>query len=100
MAILLNLLCIVGTFLRSIFLNLSPDGTLASYPAPSDFTAESAPLPLAGGWWLDRRGVNASTVFSSYTLSEYASLPEAPRISSWRNILAPRKEVIASVCNV
>ena len=67
-----------GDYADNLPLNLSPDGTLASYPAPSDITAESAPLPLAGGWWLDRRGVNASTVFSSYTLSEYASLPEAP----------------------
>lgn len=67
-----------GAYENNVPLNLNADGTLASYPAPTDITTGSAPIRLADGWWLDRRGVSANTVFSRYTLGEYSSLPEAP----------------------
>lgn len=67
-----------GDYADNVPLTLAADGTLASYPAPSDISADSAPLPLADGWWLDRRGVTEETVFSRYTLSQYAALKDVP----------------------
>lgn len=67
-----------GNYAQNLPLNLNPDGTLASFPAPSDITPSSAPLPLEGGWWLDSRGVTSSTVFSRYTLEEYSGMKETP----------------------
>lgn len=59
---------------------LSPDGrSLISYPAPSDLTGgQSAPVALDGGWWLDRRGIGPSTVFTTYTYAEYSAMAQAP----------------------
>lgn len=67
-----------GDYAEHVPMSLNPDGTLASYPAPTDITANSAPIELSGGWWLDRCGVSSSTVFSRYTLAEYAALESAP----------------------
>lgn len=67
-----------GDYSGNVPLTLAADGTLASYPAPSDVLADSAPLPLADGWWLDRSGVTEQTVFSRYTLEQYAALKEPP----------------------
>lgn len=67
-----------GDYAGNVPLTLAADGSLASYPAPSDISADSAPLPLADGWWLDRSGVTEETVFSRYTLAQYAVLKEAP----------------------
>lgn len=63
------------------------DGTLISYPAPTDLSASSMPVELPGGWWLDRRGISASTAFTRYTYSEYEALKKAP---------AP-KQIIAAI---
>ena len=35
-------------------------------------------MPLAGGWWLDRRGVGEHTVFTRWTYEEYHALKEVP----------------------
>lgn len=52
-----------------------------SFPAPGDLGAFARPLPLAGGYWLDRRGISANSVFTCYTYAEYAALPQAPAIA-------------------
>jgi hypothetical protein len=67
-----------GDYSHNVPLTLNGDGTLASYPDPKDITANSAPVQIANGWWIDRRGVTTTTVFSSYTLEEYAALEQAP----------------------
>ena len=54
---------------------------IVSYPAPSDlyYHGELAlPGKLNKGYLLDRRGMNANSVFTSYTYSEYAALETAP----------------------
>lgn len=53
-------------------------GRLVSFPAPTDLTETSSPVPLTGGWLLDRRGISAATRFTRFTYSTYRSLPEAP----------------------
>lgn len=55
-------------------------GRLMSYPAVTDVTAASSPVPLADGWLLDRRGgINTqTTAFLKYTYSQYAALQATP----------------------
>ena len=54
------------------------DGTLVSYPAPTDITGASMPVVLKDGWLLDRRGISPNTRFVRYTYSQYHDLSEAP----------------------
>lgn len=67
-----------GDYAMNVPVDIYPEGKLFSYPAPSDVTADSAPIPLADGWWLDRRGVGEHTVFTRWTYSEYHDLKEYP----------------------
>jgi hypothetical protein len=73
-----------GKYKNLVAVELSDDKKrVVSYPAPSDIkTGSSAsaelPVSLHGGYWLDRSGVSASTVYVSYTRSEYSKLKKAP----------------------
>lgn len=68
-----------GDFRDNVPVTLGPDGTLQSYPAPSDLTpGRSEPLSLADGFLLDRRGVSLNSAFTRYTYAEYAALPQTP----------------------
>lgn len=67
-----------GDYADNVPVDIYPQGRLFSYPAPADVTPASAPVPLAGGWWLDRRGVGEHTVFTRWTYEEYHALKEVP----------------------
>lgn len=67
-----------GDYAANVPVTLTAGGELLSYPAPTDISPASKPLPLADGWWLDRRGVSERTVFTRYTYEEYSALPQAP----------------------
>ena len=54
------------------------DGSLISYPAPTDITGASMPVVLHDGWLLDRRGISPDTRFISYPYSRYHDLTAAP----------------------
>lgn len=61
---------------------------IVSYPAPTDISASVAPVPLADGWLLDRRGVGRDTAFTSYTYADYEALPQVPTTDDlWRSIV-------------
>lgn len=65
-----------------VTLNEAKDKVI-SYPAPSDlyYKGELAtPIKLKKGYLLDRRGINATTVFTSYTYEEYSKLEAAPTV--------------------
>lgn len=72
----------------AISLNSSRTAVL-SYPAPSDVSAASAPLPLAGGWWLDRRGLGPDPVFINMTYEQYAALPTTPSPAELMKMILP-----------
>lgn len=72
----------------AISLNSSRTAVL-SYPAPSDVSAASAPLPLAGGWWLDRRGLGPNPAFINMTYEQYAALPAAPSPAELIKMILP-----------
>ena len=67
-----------GPYADHVAIALNPDGTLLSYPAPTDLGASSSPVPLAGGWYLSRCGITPGSVFTRYTIDEYRALPSAP----------------------
>lgn len=67
-----------GDYADNVPVDIYPQGRLFSYPAPTDVSEASAPVPLAGGWWLDRRGVGEHTVFTRWTYGEYSALKETP----------------------
>lgn len=63
-----------------ITLNETKD-KVSSYPAPSDlFTGGilALPLKLENGYLFDQRGINANSVFTSFTYEEYSKLESAP----------------------
>lgn len=67
-----------GDYADNVAITLSPEGDLLYFPAPTDITADSAPVELADGWWLNNQGLGPNSVFTKYTFAEYASLPEVP----------------------
>lgn len=62
---------------------------LVSFPAPGDITMSQAPVPMAGGYLLDRRGIGPNTAFTSYTYEQYAKLPSAPSPSELMRAVIP-----------
>lgn len=61
---------------------MNPERTrIVSYPAKSDIRPSAKPVPLADGWYLDRRGIGPNTVFTDFTYEEYSSLEKTPTTS-------------------
>ena len=46
-----------GDYADNVPVGTDGNGRIISYPAPTDLSTASKPIQLAGGWWLDRRGV-------------------------------------------
>ncbi len=69
------------------------DGTITSYPAPSDITGASMPVVLHDGWLLDRRGISPDSRFLSYTYSRYHDLTETPTIAELKAAIVPDARV-------
>lgn len=86
-----------GDYADNVPVTLAPDGAIISYPAPTDLTDRSTPLPLADGWWLDRRGISANSVFTRYTYSEYRALPAAPTPTELKASVIPGARVTATL---
>ena len=65
-----------------VAVTLSEDKTeLVSFPHPRDIARPVGlpyPTRLADGYLLDNQGISAQAAFTSYTMEEYAALPEAP----------------------
>lgn len=67
-----------GDYASNVAVTFGPDGELAYYPAPTDITAQSAPVAIGEGWWLNRQGLSANSVFTKWTFEEYAALNTVP----------------------
>ena len=78
-----------GDFADNVAVTLGPDGELTYFPAPSDITADSRPVKLAEGWWLNNQGLGQNSVFTKYTFAEYAELPETPSPQQIKNAIIP-----------
>lgn len=84
-----------GNYADNVPVGTDGNGRIISYPAPSDVSAASRPVQLAGGWWLDRRGVGQHTVFTRFTYEEYAALPQSPSVAQLREAIIPGARVTA-----
>lgn len=83
-----------GNYNDNVSVTMNADGSqLISYPAPSDISNASAPLPLADGYLLDRRGISPTTAFTSYTYSRYSALSTAPDASQLIKSIIPGAKV-------
>ncbi|MDE6409433.1 MAG: hypothetical protein K2K81_04215 [Muribaculaceae bacterium] len=96
-----------GDYSNNVAITLNDDGSLAYYPAPSDITANSRPVDLGNGWWLNRQGLSPNSVFTRYTFEEYEKLPAVPsqdelkasvipgaRVSNWKKLSYPASEAM------
>lgn len=63
-------------------------GQIVSFPAPTDVKGQE-PLPMADGYLLDRRGINANSRFTKWTYAEYAALSQAPTIAEIKAAIIP-----------
>ena len=86
-----------GDYADNVPVTLAADGVIISYPAPGDLTDRSAPLPLTDGWWLDRRGISANSVFTRYTYSEYRALPATPTPAELKASVIPGARVTVTL---
>lgn len=82
-----------GDYADHVAVTLNPDGSLLYYPAPSDITANSAPYDLGDGWWLNRQGISANSVFTKWTFAEYAALKTVPTQQEIKDAIIPGARV-------
>ena len=85
-----------GDYLDNVPVRLNPDGTLQSYPAPTDLPADPRPVTLKDGWLLSPMGVSDNTVFTTYTYGEYSRLPAAPSPDELLKAVIPGSRVTAT----
>ncbi len=83
-----------GDYTDNVPVTLNAAGTaLVSFPAPSDLTDLSTPLPLADGYLLDRRGVSMNTRFTRYTYDSYRALAAPPSPATLIDSIIPGARV-------
>lgn len=82
-----------GDYADNVAVTLNADGSLAYYPAPTDLTENSKPLDLGGGWWLNRQGISAKSVFTKYTFEEYMKMKDAPSPAEIKAAVIPGAKV-------
>lgn len=79
-----------GPFADNVPVTMNRDRSrIVSFPDPSDVRGASAPVLLADGYLLDRRGVGINTAFTRYTYSEYAAMESAPSVERLREMVIP-----------
>lgn len=82
-----------GDYAQNVAITLGADGKIIYYPAPSDISERTAPLQLEGGWWLNRQGIGSSSVFTTYTFSDYAKLGTVPTQQQLLDAVIPGAKV-------
>lgn len=86
-----------GDYANNVAVTLSPDGNLLYFPDPTDITADSEPVSLGEGWWLNNQGLGPNSVFTKYTFAEYASLPSVPTPEQLKAAIIPEARVIGFI---
>jgi hypothetical protein len=86
-----------GDYSANVPVSVSSDGSVVSFPDPSDIRENRMPLPLTDGYWLDLRGVGANSVFTSYTYAEYGKLAAVPSLDELKAHIIPGSAVVEVV---
>ncbi|MCH5223455.1 MAG: hypothetical protein J1E82_05385 [Muribaculaceae bacterium] len=82
-----------GDYANNVAITLNNNGEIIYFPAPTDITADSKPIQLANGWWLNNQGFGQNSVFTTYTFAEYAELPAVPTPEQLKNAIIPGARV-------
>lgn len=82
-----------GDYADRVAVTLNSDGSLAYYPAPTDITANSTPVELGDGWWLNRQGLSANSVFTKWTFDEYSAMDRVPTRAEIISAIIPGAQV-------
>ena len=82
-----------GDYADNVAVTLNADGSLLYFPDPKDITADSRPVSLGNGWWLNNQGLGPNSVFTTYTFADYAELPAVPTIEQLKNSILPGAKV-------
>lgn len=82
-----------GHYADHVAVTLGSDGQLTYFPAPTDLTAASAPVEIGDGWWFNRQGLSANSVFTRWTFAEYRALPTVPSPSEIKAAIIPGARV-------
>ena len=82
-----------GDYSKNVAVTLGQNGELIYFPAPTDITADSEPIELCDGWWLNNQGLGPNSVFTKYTFAEYSALPEVPTIEQIKLSIIPGAKV-------
>lgn len=87
-----------GNFNNNVPITLSADRKeIISFPAPSDISVSSAPIQLAEGYLLDRRGIGENTAFTQYTYESYSALKQAPSLKLLNESIIRGAEIVEIV---
>jgi hypothetical protein len=86
-----------GNYLNNVPVQLNADGTLLSYPSPTDIPENPTPLQLNDGWLLSPIGITAQSVFTRYTYAEYRALKQAPSPDELLKAVIPGAKVTATL---
>ena len=82
-----------GPYADHVAVTLGADGNLTYFPAPTDISENSLPVYLGKGWWLNRQGLGPNSVFTSWTMAEYARLSSTPTAAQIKAHIIPDAHV-------
>lgn len=82
-----------GDYQNNVGITLNQNGVITYFPAPTDITADSAPISLGNGWWLNCQGIGPNSVFTKYTFAEYAELSTIPSPEQLKKDVIPGARV-------
>ncbi len=82
-----------GDYAGNVAITLDAAGSPVYYPDPSDISANSAPINLGNGWWLDNQGISSGSVFTKYTFAEYSRLKKVPSAAELKAAVIPGAKV-------
>ncbi len=83
-----------GDYAGLVPVTVDGSGKIVSYPDPVDITESSRPVALGDGWYLDRRGVSASSAFTDYTYAQYHALEQVPSLETLKSHIVARNAIV------
>lgn len=78
-----------GDYANNVAVTIGPDGNLVYFPDPRDISDDSCPLEIGDGWWLNRQGLSAGSVFTKWTFEEYRNLKSVPSAKEIKEAIIP-----------